>query len=128
MAEDAKSHLLDFARAQKIDIDFTPGQLSVAHKRNMEYTYRHHAEALAERYDYPHLSFMSKQETAERLGSNHYYCGLRDIGTGHIHPLKLLDWPSEIGRSVGVVGFVEQVGQAVLGPLFIASQVFGKGV
>lgn len=101
MAEDAKSHLLDFARTQKIDIDFTPGQLSVAHKRNMEYTYRHHAEALAERYDYPHLSFMSRQETAERLGSSHYYCGLRDIGTGHIHPLKLLVGTAKAAAKAG---------------------------
>ncbi|AMM86885.1 FAD-binding oxidoreductase [Martelella sp. AD-3] len=90
IAEEAKSHLLDFARKHKVNIDFKPGQLSVAHKRGMEYTYRRHVETLAERYDYPHLSFMSKAETAERLGSDRFFCGIRDIGTGHIHPLKLL--------------------------------------
>ncbi|AJY44457.1 NAD(P)/FAD-dependent oxidoreductase [Martelella endophytica] len=101
LAEDAKSHLLDFARAHKIDVDFRPGQLTVAHKRGMEDSYRHHIDALADRYDYPHLSFMSRQETAERLGSERFFCGIRDIGTGHIHPLKLLVGTAKAAAKAG---------------------------
>ena len=37
-----------------------------------------------------HISFMDAAETAERLGSTHYFGGVRDTGTGHIHPLKLV--------------------------------------
>lgn len=101
MAEDAKSHLLDFARAHRISIDFKPGQLSVTHKRGLDDKYRNHVEVLAERYDYPHLAFMNRQETAERLGSNHYFCGIRDIGTGHIHPLKLLVGTARVAAEAG---------------------------
>lgn len=101
MAEDAKSYLLDFARDKQIEIDFRPGQLSVAHKRNSEFTFMHHVDALAERYDYPHLSFMGRAETAERLGSKRYYCGIRDIGTGHIHPLKLLVGTAKAAAAAG---------------------------
>lgn len=101
IAEDAKSHLLDFAKTHGINIDFQPGQISVAHKRNMEFSFKNHVEALAERYDYPHLSFLSKHETEERLGSNRYFCGIRDIGTGHIHPLKLLIGTGKAAATAG---------------------------
>ena len=45
---------------------------------------------MATRYAYPHLTFMDKAETERRLGSAAYLCGIRDTGTGHVHPLKLL--------------------------------------
>ncbi|KQV43851.1 MULTISPECIES: FAD-binding oxidoreductase [unclassified Rhizobium] len=90
MAENAKRHLLDFAETHGIDIDYSPGQLSVCHKKGMEKYYRANAEIAASRYDYPHISFMDGRETAERLGSTHYLFGVRDTGTGHIQPMKLL--------------------------------------
>jgi len=90
MAENAKRYVLDFASAHEIDIEFVPGQLSVGHKKSLEKDYRDHAEAMATRFGYPHLSFMDREETASRLGSSHYHFGIRDAGTGHIHPMKLL--------------------------------------
>jgi gamma-glutamylputrescine oxidase len=90
LAEEAKAHLFDFVEANDIDIDYLPGQLSVAHKRRYVDSYRRHASVMAERFDYPHLSFMDRRETAERLGSERYFGGIRDSGTGHIHPMKLL--------------------------------------
>lgn len=90
LAEEAKAHLLQFAATQGIEMDFQPGQLSVAHKQRYVDVYRAHAEILGERFGYPHVTFMDAQETAERLGSKRYFGGVRDIGTGHIHPLKLL--------------------------------------
>ena len=90
MAEEAKHYLLDFAAEHAIDLEYVPGQMNVAHKRGYEREYQASVEVAAERYGYPHLSFMDRAETAERLGSDHYYCGVRDTGTGHIQPLKLL--------------------------------------
>ncbi|MFN7104405.1 MAG: NAD(P)/FAD-dependent oxidoreductase, partial [Pseudorhizobium sp.] len=90
MAEAAKRYLLDFAAEHDIDMEYTPGQMNVAHKPGYEKDYRANAEIAAARYNYPHLTFMDRAETAERLGSSHYHCGVRDTGTGHIHPLKLL--------------------------------------
>ncbi|RUM99078.1 FAD-binding oxidoreductase [Pseudaminobacter arsenicus] len=90
LAEEAKAHLLDFAAAHAIDIDFMPGQLSVAHKKRYVDAYRAHADIMASRFGYEHISFMDAKETAERLGSPAYYGGIRDTGTGHIHPLKLV--------------------------------------
>ncbi|WP_083347622.1 FAD-binding oxidoreductase [Rhizobium sp. LCM 4573] len=101
MAEDAKRHLLDFATAHGIDIDYMPGQMNVAHKPGYEKEYQANAEIAAERYGYPHLSFMDARETAERVGSKSYYCGVRDTGTGHIHPLKLLVGLARVANEAG---------------------------
>ncbi len=90
LAEDAKRYVLDFAAANAIDMDYIPGLMNVAHKPGHEAYYRAHAEIAAARYNYPHMTFMDKAETADRMGSSRYYCGVRDTGTGHIHPLKLV--------------------------------------
>ncbi len=101
MAENAKRHLLDFATLHGIDIDYMPGQLNVSHKPGYERDYRANAEIAAERYGYPHVTFMDKAETAERVGTKDYYCGVRDTGTGHIHPLKLLIGLAKVAKAAG---------------------------
>jgi gamma-glutamylputrescine oxidase len=101
LAEGAKRHLLDFATEHQIDIDFMPGQMNVAHKASYERAYRDNAEIAATRYNYPHAQFMDKAETQERLGSKRYFCGVRDTGTGHIHPLKLLIGLARVAANAG---------------------------
>ncbi|TPI09526.1 FAD-binding oxidoreductase [Mesorhizobium sp. B4-1-3] len=101
MAEEAKAHLFDFAAANAIEIDYMPGQLSVAHKRRYVDDYKRHAEIMASRFDYPHVSFMDAAETAQRLGSTRYFGGTRDTGTGHIHPLKLVIGTAKAAAAAG---------------------------
>lgn len=104
LAERAKRHVLDFADKNAIEIDFRPGQMSVVHKKRYVDDYRRHADTMAERYDYPHMRFMDRAETARRLGSDRYLAGIRDTGTGHIHPLKLL---------IGLAGAASAAGAAL---------------
>ncbi|TPP09880.1 NAD(P)/FAD-dependent oxidoreductase [Rhizobium glycinendophyticum] len=101
LAENAKRYLLDFAEQHAIDIEYMPGQMNVAHKRGWEKDYRHDADVMAERYGYPHVSFMDREETQARLGSTRYHYGVRDAGTGHIHPLKLLVGLARVAASAG---------------------------
>lgn len=101
LAEEAKSHLFDFARTHEIEIDFMPGQLSVAHKPRFVDAYKAHAEIMATRFGYKHISFMDAKETAERLGSTAYFGGTRDTGTGHIHPLKLVIGTARVAAAAG---------------------------
>lgn len=90
LAEEAKASLLDLATANRIDIEFMRGQISVAHKQRYVDAYRAHAEIMATRYGYPHLRFIDRAEAAARVGSDVYFGGIVDSGTGHIHPLKLV--------------------------------------
>ncbi|WP_117190910.1 NAD(P)/FAD-dependent oxidoreductase [Rhizobium terrae] len=101
MAENAKRHLHDFAGTHGIDMDYMPGQMNVSHKPGHDKDYRANAEIAAERYGYPHITFMDARETAERLGTTGYYCGVRDVGTGHIHPLKLLVGLARVASDAG---------------------------
>jgi gamma-glutamylputrescine oxidase len=90
LAEEAKAHLFEFSRANGIEIDYVPGHMSVVHKKRYLKDYQAHPAIMAERYGYPHITWMDAQETAKRLGSTHYFGGVRDTGTGHIHPMKLV--------------------------------------
>jgi gamma-glutamylputrescine oxidase len=101
LAEEAKAHLLEFTAANRIDIDYRPGQLSVAHKPRFVDDYKAHAEIMASRFSYPHISFMDAKETAERLGSTAYFGGTRDTGTGHIHPMKLVIGTARVAAEAG---------------------------
>ena len=101
LAEEAKAHLLEFAEMNRIDIDFRPGHLNVTHKKRELPEFVEHAEAMAGRFGYPHLSLMDAGETAERMGSDHYCGGVRDAGTGHIHPLKLLVGTARVAAAAG---------------------------
>ena len=101
LAEDAKAHVLEFSAANGIDIDYVPGQMSVAHKPRYVDDYRKHAEIMATRFGYPHIRFMEAAETAERLGSTRYFGGTRDTGTGHIHPLKLVVGTARAAAAAG---------------------------
>ncbi|MFB2549482.1 NAD(P)/FAD-dependent oxidoreductase [Ensifer soli] len=101
MAEAAKRHLLDFAAREGIDIDYRPGQMNVVHKRRYIDDYRKSAEIAATRYGYPHQTFMDGKETAERLGSTRYLAGIRDTGTGHLHPMKLVVGLARVAAASG---------------------------
>ncbi|MDQ6436684.1 FAD-binding oxidoreductase [Mesorhizobium sp. LHD-90] len=101
LAEEAKAHLLEFASVNKIDIDFRPGHMNVAHKKRELPEFLEHAEAMTTRFNYPHMKYMDAAETAERLGSTQYYGGVRDTGTGHIHPLKLVIGTARVAAEAG---------------------------
>lgn len=101
LGEEAKQHLLDFAATNNIDLDYMSGQISVAHKKRYLKHYRAHAEIMAERFGYPHLTFLDAGEAARRLGSRLYHGGLADSGTGHIHPLKLLVGTARVAAAAG---------------------------
>ena len=100
LAENAKKYILGFAADQAIDMDFMPGQLNVAHKSGHERDYQKSVEAF-HRFGYTDISYMDIAETAERVGSKRFYCGTRDTGTGHIHPLKLVIGLAKAAKAAG---------------------------
>jgi len=105
LAEEAKAHVLEFAETNGIDIEFMRGQMSVAHKKRYVDHYRRYAAYMQDKAGYPHIRFMEARETEERLGSTHYFGGIRDTGTGHIHPLKLVVGTARVAAAAGAALF-----------------------
>lgn len=105
LAEDAKAHLFDFIAANGIDADLGHGQLNVVHRRRYLDDYRAQVEDLATRYGYRHAHFMDAAETAERVGSTRYLGGIRDTGTGHLNPMKLVVGSARAAASAGALLF-----------------------
>ncbi len=101
LAEEAKHHLLGFASDNAIDVDYTPGHLSVVHKARLVDEYRAYPEQMAERFGYRHLRFVDREETAAIVGSTRYHGGVHDSGTGHIHPLKLVIGTARVAAGRG---------------------------
>jgi gamma-glutamylputrescine oxidase len=100
MAEGAKAHLLGFAKEHAIEIDYMNGHLDGIHAYKYIKDYQAHPDAMA-RYGYPHIRYMDADETATRIGTQFYLGGLRDDGTGHIHPLKLLIGTAQAAANAG---------------------------
>ncbi|MBO6639217.1 MAG: FAD-binding oxidoreductase [Roseitalea sp.] len=101
IAEEAKQHMLAFAQENRIDIDYVQGHVSVAHKARHVDDYRAYAETMAERFGYRHLRFLDRRQTAEIVGSERYFGGVHDSGTGHIHPLKLVVGTARVAAARG---------------------------
>lgn len=101
MAENAKHYVLNFAAENAFEIDYVQGHMLVAHKTRFEKYFRANPEIAAERYNYPHLHFMEKEETATRLGSARYHFGVYDKNTGHIHPMKLVVGLARAAQAAG---------------------------
>lgn len=101
IAEEAKTHLLEFASANNIDMDYTRGQISAAHKQRYLKNYQNHAEQMATRFGYSHIRYVERDEMASLLGSDRYHGGIYDSGTGHIHPLKFLIGAAKAAQKAG---------------------------
>ncbi|MEL4072220.1 FAD-binding oxidoreductase [Ochrobactrum sp. GPK 3] len=101
VAEEAKAYLLAFASEHQIDMDYVPGQISVVHKPRYLKQYERHAELMQSRFNYSHVRFIGRDETAALLGSSRYHGGVYDAGTGHIHPLKLLIGTAKAAKAAG---------------------------
>ncbi|MBB5073465.1 gamma-glutamylputrescine oxidase [Bartonella callosciuri] len=100
LAEEAKRDVLSWCAMPDCQCDFMAGQLSVIHKKRRLVAYQQHVETM-QRYGYHGLTFMDKDETANRLGSSFYYGGIHDADTGHINPLKLIVWLAKKAKNVG---------------------------
>lgn len=101
LAEDAKRSLLETAKRHGFETDYLPGQLTPMHKKRYENEAREEVEALRTRFGYDKISYLEAPDMAAALGSNQYFGGTRDDGTGHIHPMKYLVGLAKAADSAG---------------------------
>ena len=101
-AEDAKQDIRDRVTRHSIDCDLQDGQLEGVHKKGYLGMSAEAAEALAERYDYPHARALSREETRELVATDDYLEGLYDDQAMVIHPLNYALGLARAAREAGV--------------------------
>ena len=86
-----------------IDCDLTSGYLDVAirkkHMRDLEYDFERLKEA---NFPYP-VSLLSRDETAEMIGTDAYIGALQNMCNGHLHPLNLCIGEALAAESLGAI-------------------------
>ena len=87
-AEDAKAEIRDRVARHDIDCDLQYGQVEGVHKRGYVGMSAEYADALAERYDYPHARALSCDEVRSMVATESFYEGLHDTQAMSIHPLN----------------------------------------
>jgi len=87
-AEDAKQEIRDRVAKHAISCDLQDGQLVGVHKRSYAGWAAELADALAERYDYPHARALSRGETRELVATDDFLEGLFDDKALALHPLN----------------------------------------
>ncbi|WP_208435096.1 NAD(P)/FAD-dependent oxidoreductase [Bartonella phoceensis] len=100
LAEEAKRDILSWCALPNCQCDFMRGHLSVTHKKRELISYQRHVEIM-QRYGYYGLTFVNRDETAQRLGSSFYHGGIYDAETGHINPLKLVIGLAKKAKNAG---------------------------
>ena len=87
-AEAAKAEIRSRVARHEIDCDLQAGQLVGLHKQSYVHWSEELAEALAERYDYPHARALDREETSNLVATQTFHGGLLDTNAAHLHPLN----------------------------------------
>ncbi len=101
-AEAAKTEIRERVAKHNIDCDLQDGQIEGVHKKSYLGMAQETADALAERYDYPHARALSREETYALVATEDYLEGLQDDQAMVIHPLNYALGLARAARDAGV--------------------------
>ncbi|MEM7433006.1 MAG: FAD-binding oxidoreductase [Pseudomonadota bacterium] len=102
LAEDIKQDIRDRVEKHRIDCDLHHGQVEGVHKESYRSMVADVADALAERYDYPHTRALSREETRAMIATDDFVAGLHDAKAMVIHPLNFALGLARACREAGV--------------------------
>ena len=88
LAEEAKATVKERIARHAIACDLKPGILTTAHKPGDADWLRRNVAHLGERYHYPHLRYVARDELATMLGTARYFGATLDHDGAHLHPLN----------------------------------------
>ena len=87
-AEAAKADIRERVAKHDIQCDLQHGQIVGVHKRRYVGMAAEYAEALAERYDYPHTRALSRDETRSMVATDDFLESFHDARAMSLHPLN----------------------------------------
>ena len=101
-AEAAKQEIRDRVKKHNIDCDLQDGQLVGIHKRRYVDLPAQWAEALVERFDYPHVRALNREETRQLVATDDFLASIYDAQAMTVHPLNYVLGIARAARDAGV--------------------------
>ena len=102
LAEAAKREIRERVEKHSIPCDLHDGQLLGVHKASYRGWAAEYAEALAERYDYPHCRALTAEESRELVATDNFLEALYDDKAMTLHPLNYALGLARAGQQAGV--------------------------
>lgn len=102
LAEAAKEEIRARVARHDIDCDLQYGQIEGVHKKSYVGHAAEYAEALADRYDYPHARALTREEIRAMVDTDNFLEGLHDTQAMSIHPLNYALGLARAAREAGV--------------------------
>jgi gamma-glutamylputrescine oxidase len=102
LAEAAKAEIRMRVAKHDIECDLQYGQLEGVHKKRYVGHAARYAEALEERYDYPHARALNREETRAIVDTDGFFEGLLDTQAMSVHPLNYALGLARAAREAGV--------------------------
>jgi gamma-glutamylputrescine oxidase len=88
LAEEAKALVHALIAKHGIDAEWRAGLIETTHKARLLPGEIAYVEKLRTRYGYDAATWLDRVTLAEAIGTDVYFGGRRDMGAGHLHPLK----------------------------------------
>lgn len=88
LAEEAKGLVRDLIARHGIDCDWRPGLIETVHKARLVASEIAYVEKLRCDYRYQPVEWLDRHALADAIGTDVYFGGRRDMGAGHLDPLK----------------------------------------
>jgi len=88
MSLDSISLVKDLIKQHKIDCGYTDGIIHADHRARFVAATHDYAEKLAKDYDYHLMTPLDRDAMRAHVGSDNYFGGSLDLGSGHLHPLN----------------------------------------
>ena len=101
-AEAAKAEIRERVARHEIPCDLQHGQVVGVHKQRYLGMAAEYAEALAERYDYPHTRALSREEVRGLVATDTFLEGFHDAQAMSLHPLNYVLGLARAARAAGV--------------------------
>lgn len=101
LAEDGKAHLHALIAKHAIACDLRAGLIETTHKRRQLAGEMAYVDKLKRRYGYAPVEWLDRAALADAIGTDAYLGGRRDMGAGHLDPLKLAQG---LGRAAAKAG------------------------
>lgn len=105
IATQAVELVRELAADPRVHADFHPGIAHADHRARFVDHSRAYVDKMHEAYDYPHISFLDRDEMQSLVKSPAYHGGTLDTRSGHIDPLQFALGLGRMAQDVGATLF-----------------------